>query len=180
MAKSRIPSSVLVLLLLALWGAGGAGFAPAARANEGPAEAAKPAAEDWIPTGDAKKGAAEDKGAKDKLRAMFGGDIIEHLPLPVMSVSVIRDNQVTDQVNIAIVVETKGDGNRDKVILERYHLYDAYLRDLYGLLAIKRSDGQLFDQQVVKIRLARVSERLLGPGVVNDILVRGVSQRPLN
>jgi hypothetical protein len=166
MAKSRILLLSLALLLLALWTAGLGGFVSAARANEGGGEKAseKP----------------EDKSAKDKLRAMFGGDLIQHLPLPIFSIPVIRDNEVTDQVNIAIVVETKSDESRDKVIAGRFKLYDAFLRDLYGLLAIKRADGQLLDQQVVKIRLARVSDKVLGPGVINNILVSGVSQRPLN
>ena len=160
MEKPRMLSVIFALILLAYWTAGFGGFVPAAHAA----------------------GAAEggDKTAKDKLRAMFGGETVEHLPLPIFSIPVIRDNEVTDHVNIAIVVETKGEANRDKVIADRYKLYDAYLRDLYGLLAIKRADGQLFDQQVVKIRLARVSDKLLGPGVVNSILVRGISQRPLN
>ncbi len=160
MEKPRARSVGLALFLLAFWAAGLGGFTSAAQA-----------------AGDGKK---DDPSAQDKIRAMFGGELVEHLPLPLFSIPVIRDNEVTDHVNIAIVVETKGEKNRDKVITDRYKLYDAYLRDLYGLLAIKRADGQLFDQQVVKIRLARVSDKLLGPGVVNSILVRGVSQRPLN
>lgn len=165
MANPRMPFRVWGLILLAFLLAGTAAFAPMAMAAEGGGE--KPAK-------------AEDKSAKDKIREMFGGELIEHLPFPLFSVSVIRDGQVTDQVNFSIVVETKGDANRETVIRERFRVYDAYLRDLYGLLAIKRSDGQLFDPQVVKARLLRVSERLLGPGVVNDILVRGISQRPLS
>jgi len=164
MAKSRILLLGLTLVLLAPWAAGPGGFVSAARASEGAGKAEKPA----------------DKTAQDKIRAMFGGELIQHMPLPLFSIPVIRDNEVTDQVNIAIVVETKGEENRDKVIAGRYKLYDAFLRDLYGLLAIKRADGQLFDQQVVKIRLARVSEKVLGPGVINSILVNGISQRPLN
>jgi hypothetical protein len=165
MAKSRILLLSLALLLLASWAAGPGRFVSAASASEGSGDKAeKP----------------EDKTAKDKLRAMFGGELLQHLPLPIFSIPVIRDNEVTDQVNIAIVVETKGEANRDKVIAGRYKLYDAYLRDLYGLLAIKRADGQLLDQQVVKIRLARVSDKLFGQGVINNILVSGISQRPLN
>ena len=115
---------------------------------------------------------------------MFGGELIQNLPLPLFSIPVIRNNEVTDQVNISIVPETKGDdnrdNNRDKVIAGRYKLYDAFLRNLYGLLSIKRVDGQLFYQQLVKIRLARVSEKILGPGLVNNILVSGILQLPLN
>jgi hypothetical protein len=169
MAKSRILLLSLALLLLAPWAAGPGGFVSPAGASEGASEG-----------GGEKAEKPDDKTAKDKLRAMFGGDLIQHLPLPIFSIPVIRDNEVTDQVNIAIVVETKSDENRDKVIAGRFKLYDAFLRDLYGLLAIKRADGQLLDQQVVKIRLARVSDKLLGPGVINSILVSGVSQRPLN
>lgn len=165
MAKSRIPLLALMLFLLAPWAAGPAGFVAVANAQE---------------AGEAKSGKPADKSAQDRLREMFGGELIQHLPLPVFSIPVIRDNEVTDQVNIAIVVETKGEGNRDKVIAGRHKLYDAFLRDLYGLLAIKRADGKLFDQQVVKIRLARVSEKVLGQGVINNILVSGISQRPLN
>lgn len=168
MAKSRILLLSLALVLLAPWAAGPGGFVPAASASEGGGEKAE------------KTEKPADKSAQDKLRAMFGGDLIQHLPLPLFSIPVIRDNEVTDQVNIAIVVETKSDVNRDKVIAGRYKLYDAFLRDLYGLLAIKRSDGQLFDQQVVKIRLARAGDKVLGPGVINNILVSGISQRPLN
>jgi hypothetical protein len=164
MAKSRIQIGNLALVLLALWAGGTGGFVSTARAEGGSEKSDK----------------SNEKTAQDKIRAMFGGELIQHLPLPVFSIPVIRDNEVTDQVNIAIVVETKGEENRDKVIAGRYKLYDAFLRDLYGLLAIKRADGQLFDQQVVKIRLARVSDKVLGPAVINNILVSGISQRPLN
>jgi len=164
MAKSRIRLLSLALVLWSLWAAGAGGFISVARAEGGGEKSEKPG----------------EKSAQDKVRAMFGGELIQHLPLPVFSIPVIRDNEVTDQVNIAIVVETKGEKNRDKVIAGRYKLYDAFLRDLYGLLAIKRADGQLFDQQVVKIRLARVSDKVLGPAVINNILVSGISQRPLN
>lgn len=159
MEKPRRPFAILALILLLSCGLAGlcAGTAPAHASGE-----------------------KSEPTAEDKIRAMFGGELILHTPLPLFSIPVIRDNEVTDHVNIAIVIETKGEKSREKVLAERYRLYDAYLRDLYGLLAIKRADGQLFDQQVVKIRLARVSDKLLGPGVVNDILVRGISQRPIN
>ena len=161
MEKPRLPSAILAFVLLACGLAGLCAGAPAARASGA-------------------EGEKSEASAQDKIRAMFGGELILHTPLPLFSIPVIRDNEVTDHVNIAIVIETKGEKSRDKVLAERYRLYDAYLRDLYGLLAIKRPDGQLFDQQVVKIRLGRVSDKVLGPGVVNNILVRGISQRPLN
>lgn len=158
MDKSRLLSAALCLLLLTAWSA--ATVAPA-RAEE--------------------KGEKKDeKTAKDKIREMFGGELIEHMAMPLFSISVIREEGVTDQVNIAITIETKGEKSREIVVAQRQKLYDAYLRDLYGLLNIKRADGQLFDQQVVKIRLMRVSDKLLGPGVVNSILVRGISPRPFN
>ncbi|MFN4282650.1 MAG: hypothetical protein ACK4NA_08420 [Alphaproteobacteria bacterium] len=158
MEKPRLPIAILASVLLACGLAGLCAVASPAWAS----------------------GDKSEPSAEDKIRAMFGGELILHTPLPLFSIPVIRDNEVTDHVNIAIMIETKGEKNRDKIIAGRYKLYDAYLRDLYGLLAIKRADGQLFDQQVVKIRLARVSDKVLGPGVVNDILVRGISQRPIN
>lgn len=130
--------------------------------------------------------AAEEKDKeKDKdavkrgITSSLFGEPIEHLALHPIHVSVIRDGQVASLVSVGIVLETKGIANREKVIDRRQRVQDAFLRELHGLLAIQRADGQTIDPGVAKIRLMRVAERVLGPGVLNDILVQNIAERPM-
>lgn len=102
---------------------------------------------------------------------------LAHFQLQPFNVPVIRDGRVARILTITVSVETRGDENKNKVMAQRYQLYDAFLRDIHGVAAFDRADGRHFDPVVLKTRLRAISDRILGVGIVEDILVMGVFDR---
>ena len=60
-------------------------------------------------------------------------------------------------------------------------LADAYLQDLYGALGSGQAmmKGRMIDVYAVKQRLTAVTEKVLGPDKVHDVLLQVVQQRPM-
>lgn len=125
--------------------------------------------------------AAEKKADVDKRGIMQNlfGDTVDHFPLQPFTISVIRDGQVASLMSVGIVIETVGAANRDKVVENHVRVHDALLRELHGFMSIERGDGRTFDARNAKLRLVRAGERVLGAGVINNILVQNLSDRPL-
>lgn len=93
---------------------------------------------------------------------------------------VIDDNGPNQLISLVITLEMV-DGKGTELVKQRLpRLNDAYLQTLYGALDQKLVDrGQLVDVGLVKKRLQAPTQRVLGDGVVKDILVQAVSQRKL-
>ncbi|MGE5539833.1 MAG: hypothetical protein ACM30I_14535 [Gemmatimonas sp.] len=117
--------------------------------------------------------AAEGEGATGLKKALpdwFNKQAREYYTMPLFVVPVIQGNDVTRQVSFLVTVETMGTVNREKVMGKRPQLQDGFLRDLYGFTAIK-PDTEVYDTDVIKVRLRRTSDRLVGDGVIDDILI---------
>jgi hypothetical protein len=93
-------------------------------------------------------------------------------------VPVIEGDAVTRQITLLVTLETMGDANREKVLANRQRLQDVFLRDIYGVLAVSRPSDRNYDN-VVKIRLQRAGERVVGSGVIDDVLVKATYDRRL-
>ena len=95
----------------------------------------------------------------------------EPLVLPL-----IQEGQVTYHVTLKVVVETTASG-KEQVLLAKRQLTDAYLSELYGLLARRFVRRQANAIPLLRRRLLVVSDRLLGPGVVSDVLLAEPGRR---
>jgi len=109
-------------------------------------------------------------GIAKALPDWFNRQAREYYTMPAFVVPVIQGNDVTRQVTFLITLETMGSANRDKLMDKRPQLQDGFLRDLYGVIAV-RPETAVYDSAVIKERLTRVSTRVLGEGIVDDILV---------
>jgi len=116
-------------------------------------------------------------GAKAALPSWFNPKTKEYFTLPPFVVPVIVGNSVARQVTLLVTLETVGDDNKEKIFDGRQRLQDAFLRDIYGVVSIRREDHQTYDPDVIKIRLKRVGDRLLGPGIIDDVLVKTTYDR---
>lgn len=123
----------------------------------------------------AQEAAPPEKGRQ--LPGWLGGDQPEFFRMPPFNVPTIREAGVVGQVALLVVIETRGVANKNKVIEKRVPLQSAFLRDLYGVASINTGSGQPVNLDTVKKRLSVVAERILGPGVVKDILVESVYTR---
>jgi hypothetical protein len=53
---------------------------------------------------------------------------------------------------------------------KRPQLQDGFLRDLYGVIAV-RPDIEVYSSDAIKTRLQRVGDRVVGDGIIDNILV---------
>ena len=98
-------------------------------------------------------------------------DFVEIAPftLPVM-----RAGRVEQLVKVIIVVEVRSDGSNRIIYKSLRRLKDAYLSELYKLFSRRFvwESGNL--EYFVRRRLMVVSEAVVGPGVVQNILIHGI------
>jgi hypothetical protein len=119
-------------------------------------------------------------GASIKIPGLLDKNALGHYPLQPFSVTVIRDGKIKGILTVTLTVETKGGENMNKVMARRYELHDAFLRDIHGVMSFTRADGRTIDPTVVKTRLMAISGRILGDGVVEDVLVVSIFNRALS
>lgn len=98
--------------------------------------------------------------------------------MPPFNVPVIRDGQVLKQVTLSVTLETGGSRMQETVIERRRLLHSAFLSDLHAVLAIQAArDG--VNLETVKIRLKRIADDVLGPGIARDVLVESAYVKDL-
>jgi hypothetical protein len=122
----------------------------------------------------------EDGKKSIKIPGLEDKDALGHYPLQPFSVTVMRDGKIKGILTLTLTVEAKGGENMHKVMARRYELHDAFLRDIHGVAAFTRADGRTIDPRVVKTRLMAISGRMLGEGVVADVLVVSIFNRSLS
>ena len=112
-----------------------------------------------------------------KFPGMEADTELRHMQLLPFNVPVIRNNKLEYILSIGVTIEVKGMENKSKVLDMTRQLRDAFLRDLHGVASIQRADGQVLDANVVKNRLMAISTRMFGPGIVENILIYGITSR---
>ena len=101
-----------------------------------------------------------------------------YVVVPLFVIPVIEGGQVTRQVSIGVGLElVKGKTLKDIKPKEAV-LIDGFFRELYGLFGQRASADRLADPPVIKARLMRVADRILGPGVVQQVLILQLFERP--
>ncbi len=103
-------------------------------------------------------------------------DVPEFVEFEPLVLPLIQEGQVTYHVTLKVVVETNARG-KEQVLLAKRQLTDAYLSELYGLLARRFVRRQANAIPLLRRRLLVVSDRLLGPGVVSDVLLAEPGRR---
>lgn len=101
----------------------------------------------------------------------FLGNQPQFFRLLPFNIPVIEDGRVVNQVSFIVSIETFGLADKEKVMAARYQLQNAFLRDLYGVVAIHHGSGHPVIADSVKIRLKRLARNMLGRKVVKDVLI---------
>jgi hypothetical protein len=124
--------------------------------------------------------AGEGEGSsKSILPDWFNRHNTEYFTMPPFVVPVIYGNTVSRQVTLLVTIETTGVDNKGKIVENRQRLQDAFLRDIYGVLSIQEEDRNSRHSDAIRIRLRRVGNRILGPGVIDKILVKTTYNRQI-
>lgn len=117
---------------------------------------------------------AADNAAETKPKS---GKERDYVALRPISIPVINEQGLVQQVSIALSLECPM-GKREDVSGAEPRLMDAYLRELYGALGSGRvmMRGNVVDVDAIKTRLTAVTDRIVGPGLVSDVLLQSVQQ----
>ena len=93
---------------------------------------------------------------------------------------IVDEKGVSQVVNLVVSLEVNDPVEAEKVKHLAPRLTDAYIRDMYGVLSKKSAmtDGVL-QVGMLKDRLNKVSTEVVGEGVINDVLLQVVQQRPM-
>ena len=115
--------------------------------------------------------AAAKKAGPGNALDRFLGNQPQFFKLLPFNIPVIRDGKVVSQVSMIISIETFGQADKEKVMAARLKLQNAFLRDLYGIIAVRHGGGRPFVAESVKIRLTRLAKNIMGGDVVKDVLI---------
>ena len=99
-----------------------------------------------------------------------------YMDLEVFSVPVMIEDQKSRIVHIMIKLEVAKE-KRLEIVHSMPVLRDAFLRDLLMFLPYHVADGRHVDAATVTGRFMRIADRLYGPGVVKNVLVKELLER---
>lgn len=105
-------------------------------------------------------------------------------PLPVqppayvdfglLIVPVVQDREVRKQAELILRLEVPFE-KKELVAQNLPRLQNAYLQDMMSFLPIHLRDSDRLDQAVVRRRLVLLSEKVLAPGLVKDVVIEQAS-----
>lgn len=156
---------LFLLVLLLMLGGGGAGayfyFNHQANASVGDTEEHQAAAE------------ADSHG-----EAVTGHH--EYVELDPLILPIIDGNGVSQVVSLVVTVEVGSAHDEETVKHYEPRLKDAYIQELYGVLnkrdTLKHGVVQV---SMIKKRLQRVSNKVMGDDMISDVLIQVVQQREM-
>jgi hypothetical protein len=123
--------------------------------------------------------AAGQKAGEGSALDRFLGNQPQFFKLLPFNIPVIRNGAVVNQISFVISIETFGQTDKEKVIKARLKLQNAFLRDLYGVMALRHGDGRPYIAESVKIRLTRLAKNIVGGNAVKDVLIESSINMPL-
>jgi hypothetical protein len=92
-------------------------------------------------------------------------------------VSVIEGNRVARQIGVTLVIELIDAKSKPDVEALRKQLNDAFFRELYGFFQTKAGAAGQIDQVYLKRRLLATAGRIVGQGIVKEVLVEQLFER---
>jgi hypothetical protein len=99
--------------------------------------------------------------------------------LPLFNIPVIEGDKVTRQVTVGVALELVEGVKADSIDEKKPAVIDAFFRELYGMFGQRSQIARVAVEVSIKQRLAQSAEQVLGPGVVRQVLVLQLLERPL-
>ena len=89
-----------------------------------------------------------------------------------MHIPIFADDRVATTIQIQVKLETTGGENESKLFRMMPRINDAFLSDLYAALPRMLSNDEQLVVTVIKRRLQMVADKIVGPGLVDNVLVQ--------
>ncbi len=108
------------------------------------------------------------------------GGGVEFVQLAPLTLPIVDSTGVTQTVNLVVALEVPDAAAAAKVEKYKPRLTDAYIQELYGVLnehaALK---GGVIQIGFIKEKLKKISDKVLGEGIVDNVLLQVVQQQSL-
>jgi hypothetical protein len=92
-----------------------------------------------------------------------------------LNIPVFHGERVATTVQIQLKLEAIGEENEKEIIRLLPRIADAFLRDMHAFIPRLLKKEQQIKVPIIKKRLQIISERLVGPNLIQNILVQSVS-----
>ena len=106
-------------------------------------------------------------------------DTTKFVDMDPLAISIFQGNAVAAIVQIQVKLETNGDDNVIKIKRLMPVINDAFLSDLHSFLPRLLKAEERIDMLIIKQRLQLISYRVAGKGLIKNVLVQSVIDRPL-
>ena len=106
-------------------------------------------------------------------------DTTKFVDMDPLAISIFQGNAVAAIVQIQVKLETNGDDNVIKIKRLMPVINDAFLSDLHSFLPRLLKAEERIDMLIIKQRLQLISDRVAGKGLIKNVLVQSVIDRPL-
>lgn len=159
----------LFVVTLGITTGAGAVYAAETKAEEGGHKAEKPKKSTAHPAGEGAPKASESGG--------LGGSKV-YVTIGPIILPIINDDGPQQIVTMIVSLQVKDTNDSDSVREQLPRLIDAFMRALYGKLdATTMHHGTVVDIDFVKRKVTRAAIEIMGKGIIEDVLILGVSQR---
>ncbi len=104
----------------------------------------------------------------------------EFVELQPLILPIIDRDGVSQVVSIVVALEVTNKSNTEIVEKLSPKLKDAYIQEMYGALNRKAAfEGGVVQVGIIKHKLNKITDGVLGNGIVEDVLLQVVQQRPI-
>ncbi len=100
------------------------------------------------------------------------------LMLPTMTVPVFEGNEVSRQASLVLALELEPGRTETDIVPFRPRLMDALLSELTRIFEQRAAEERLIDAAALKPKLLETARRVVGDGLVKDVLVQQAFERP--
>jgi hypothetical protein len=99
------------------------------------------------------------------------------MTLPAITIPVFEGDTMTRQATLVLALELeKGRAEADVAPMRR-QLVDAYITDLTTIFERRGFEERIIEPQVIKPKLLETTERIVGHGLVRDVLIQQAMER---
>jgi len=116
------------------------------------------------------RGLAEEHGAGAPAGPVF-------VPLRPIVLPIVEGDRIAKTTGVVLSLELAHGKTEADLDPDRVRLRDAFITELYAYLDQHADDPRAIDTELLKQRLTRVSARILGPGVVRQVLILQAFER---
>ena len=129
---------------------------------------------------EAKKGDEEQVSSTKKDSGDLDYNNMLYVLIDPIMIPVVGRRGVEQMVTISIVLEVEGAYTSANVRSYIPRLADAYMTNMYDFLtSYAYSDEKLIKVSALKDLLTKITHNVVGEGMVNDVLIQNIQQRPI-